>query len=1269
MASSRRKKPIFDSESDEDSVATDTTAQSEEQATYNVERVLSEEWDSDEDRMTYLIKWEGYPLHRATWEPEENLQDSVIMEEWEKAKSRIKAGLEVPFDTEEYNAAYEYHEQQKEERAKRREAKKRRRRRQNLLPSSAESSDVPLAVKSSAKKKKSQNGQPVAPKKGVAQKIEHKKKRGHATLPSDSESESFDDDGEDGDSESEADSLFEELGGRDESPRAAKSPPASSTGVRKSPRKAIAQASVLKETARVPPARPIFPTHARKSAPGPGPAAPGPSMTAKSTAAATARRTGKSSVKQVGSNVFANPDWGAQKKGRQRPRVTGETPKDSFDPKFRNLSQQNRFQKYSKNEKAPSFEALKGLIVDPKTGKTISRDSEEPVPTGQSAAPQKRTSVSEISAVANRRPDPLENTRNDAQVPPTAQAREPYTHAPQGAASGIADAYRRRSPPPPARENAPLKPDSSKSESQRPAPTSGAMQSASGAIHGAYHRRTPPPANDRRRSASPARSPKHTAATEDITAALKQPRRSMTCQFWQRNECVYSAETCRNAHWIVGDGPNRPPKELTCFFWHLGRCNKVEEACDYAHHNTGIIADPPPGYAHPPPQRAVSPTGPSAAVPAPRAEQPLDLRAIPKHKVTCYYWQQPAGCSKPDRVCKFAHWDTGVHAGPPGTFQWRTSAALAAGEANADRAANGARPRDLQAAAASPLTRLQNPSETSHSAVQGQGLNLLNNQNHSPIPLRDSPAQSPVAPATESHAQMPPQPHNKGPTHKRPSIVPCSTVHGVLEVRFSDKDEALNLAAKFEVPDTEAFQRLAGDSPVVQVNHFVMSGDFENILWSQTAREVTASTGGIAADQSLGDELQTLSEMCKLNAGGFLASIAGLDSKMLIYPSNSETWRFIETEDVQLPPGCLLHFRLLSHLPGVSEPVQDSEPVQTTPVITHEQQAIAIGENIVQLDRDRMLVPKPGRPPATEVLLLIPPSYHDELTLYCRYFKAQGLHVYHSGMPGAWARFRDKCRLDQVYRLLILHPQLRLWQVPGLASLLDSHGRVGIFSIGVDYITAANEGRQPQFACHRMFPQGKVVFITDDVFVRHPEKATQVIGAFLEKQDVRPAAARESNRIAARPGLKDWIFNLALEKTSVRGRRDNRDTRDNRWWELYKMVARLCPQDDEDPWDLSQPLPHSSLVSISPALLPTFEKLWDTNPTAATDFMVNWFAGWAIFNAHQFRRFEICHVPDLAGDVMLDPEAIADPRGWSKKYQHLEVSLPETVVKRQQQKK
>lgn len=515
---------------------------------------------------------------------------------------------------------------------------------------------------------------------------------------------------------------------------------------------------------------------------------------------------------------------------------------------------------------------------------------------------------------------------------------------------------------------------------------------------------------------------------------------------------------------------------------------------------------------------------------------------------------------------------------------------------------------------------------------------------------------------------MPPQPHNQGPIHKRPSIVPCSTVHGVLEVRFSDQDEALSLAAKFEVPDTEAFQRLAGNGPVVQVNHFVMSGDFENILWSQTAREVIASTGGIAADQSLGDELQTISEMCKLNAGGFLASIAGLDSRMLIYPSNSETWRFIETEDIQLPSGCLLHFRLLSHLPGIPEPVQGSELTQTLPVITQEQQAIAIGESIVQLDRDRLLLPKPGRSPASEVFLLVPPSHHDELIVYSRYFKAQGLRVYHSGTPGAWARFRDKCRGDQVYRLLILHPQLRLWQVPGLESFLNSHGRVGIFSIGVDHMIAAHEGRQPQFACHRMFPQGRVVFITDDVFVRHPEKATQVIGAFLEKQDIRPAAARESNRIATRPGLKDWIFNLALEKTSVRGRRDNRDNRDNRWWELYKMVARLCPQEDEDPWDLSQPLPHSSLVSISPELLPAFQKMWETNPTAATDFMVNWFAGWAIMNAHQFRRFEICHVPDLAGDVMLDPEAIADPRGWSKKYQHLDVSLPETVVKRQQKK-
>lgn len=71
---------------------------------------------------------------------------------------------------------------------------------------------------------------------------------------------------------------------------------------------------------------------------------------------------GKSKWTDANANLFAG--WTADKKRRQKPFVSGETPKDSTEAHFRNLSMQHKFRRYAVNEPPPNPEALRIVSGD-----------------------------------------------------------------------------------------------------------------------------------------------------------------------------------------------------------------------------------------------------------------------------------------------------------------------------------------------------------------------------------------------------------------------------------------------------------------------------------------------------------------------------------------------------------------------------------------------------------------------------------------------------------------------------------------------------------------------------------------------------------------------------------------------------------------------------------------------------------------------------------------------------------------------------------------
>ena len=123
---SRRKVNSTRQDSDRESVATDTTVESmhSEDEIFGIEQILAEKKGMDGEPF-YLVKWEGYPLHRCTWQKECDFERGPMLVQWTERKEAAARG-EGPqlFDVSDFYKAVDAEEHAKEERADKRRLKR-----------------------------------------------------------------------------------------------------------------------------------------------------------------------------------------------------------------------------------------------------------------------------------------------------------------------------------------------------------------------------------------------------------------------------------------------------------------------------------------------------------------------------------------------------------------------------------------------------------------------------------------------------------------------------------------------------------------------------------------------------------------------------------------------------------------------------------------------------------------------------------------------------------------------------------------------------------------------------------------------------------------------------------------------------------------------------------------------------------------------------------------------------------------------------------------
>ncbi|KAI7092090.1 hypothetical protein KC356_g277 [Hortaea werneckii] len=341
MAQSSRA--LFIEESDEDSIPTDSTEDSEhdDDESFHVEKILAFHQNHDNSgNPAYLIKWEGYELGRSSWEPPENLEDERLIQDFEIEQERVKKGLAVQFDEKDFVEACEKILEDKSERHKRRVAKRRKRAerkafrgdrsKRNLLTKdrrprgNAESSDENEDVTTRLHGLQADKP-PSVRRKGIAQKTQPRRR-----FVLESSSDEADGKSPDADNDSAFNSLFDE----------------DSQPLYQEPRALGTKSSKTGTSGKAPESRPVEASKpasnqletamamdkhdeltqkaARKSV-----ITPGPSKA--NTASKSAKR----------SNAFAKPNENLLRK-KQRPDTNISTTQEATMPKHTNLAIQNR---------------------------------------------------------------------------------------------------------------------------------------------------------------------------------------------------------------------------------------------------------------------------------------------------------------------------------------------------------------------------------------------------------------------------------------------------------------------------------------------------------------------------------------------------------------------------------------------------------------------------------------------------------------------------------------------------------------------------------------------------------------------------------------------------------------------------------------------------------------------------------------------------------------------------------------------------------------
>lgn len=696
--------------------------------------------------------------------------------------------------------------------------------------------------------------------------------------------------------------------------------------------------------------------------------------------------------------------------------------------------------------------------------------------------------------------------------------------------------------------------------------------------------------------------------------------KDIICREWYAGKC--RKINCDFAH--TDTGYQIDFKDVTCSFWLNGHCRKKEASCMYTHKLMEFRAGPPGSK-----QIMFHPLVPGESF-------PLNEFGLGPKDITCTFWLK-GRCRHEDFDCNFAHRFTNVQAGPPGSRRMIYMPSVTEGSNRTD-----VHPRHEAGTGQSPF-HVQSGDE----GYQGEP--MVVDDNHTQIVANPQPGADLASRGSPSHAQN----HDGAPafTYDIDLTVESEGKEGRVAVKL----------ATFTEQDSSLVVDLLGSQRHLKITRTVNPTDLRQHCADTLQQGARFSIGDVIFDDETPGGLSTrLAQSYKKSSS--CGVVLSSQFTLLIYPADTEEWSFLNRPG-DTASQAVLRFKILPPLQvdlpdktiEASATIVEPEPVITT--IDNVASEMA-GPHPFYANIERLLKISDTKT-EEKVFVMMPETRAAEIQCIVEAFEARfaqpdykdrNCKILTSQKPGSWESMfhHSSC-------LLIIYPEVKLWDIPKLGNVLHYSG-FHVFSLGFDPALAAANKSDPTFTCERLFPMGDVTFLSDDVFIHHPREALLIIES-VSKGNAGKERGASRHKIAARPGIKAWLLDMV---TNQKGAEDPRKLL------LLNAIWSLCPFDQEDETYPGNPSEDSDLISLAPEQLPTFQALMQTDPAKATDYVVNWFAGWAFVNASKFRRFTVCHEePGTAKEVMtkdyklVRQGGVADPRGWGKEFQYLLVKTPE----------
>ncbi|KAE8152421.1 hypothetical protein BDV25DRAFT_67492 [Aspergillus avenaceus] len=241
----------------------------------------------------------------------------------------------------------------------------------------------------------------------------------------------------------------------------------------------------------------------------------------------------------------------------------------------------------------------------------------------------------------------------------------------------------------------------------------------------------------------------------------------------------------------------------------------------------------------------------------------------------------------------------------------------------------------------------------------------------------------------------------------------------------------------------------------------------------------------------------------------------------------------------------------------------------------------------------------------------------EECQLLLEYLKSHntGKHkviIYSNRIPDDWEKFKQA----KNGVALIHESYLDFYRMRGLYQLC----RQVTFNFWSFALSREEGDCQPYF--QRMFGAGAVTLITEDFMVNEP-KATLIILKWFK--DYAKARFPGTHKLMLRPDILNWLEKKVESTGSSR----------YLWLAMYHLILQITTIGDATLGDILTGAESGFTAStvISPAVPLYGSRPEDDNPEIPksltqsqrdSDHLIEFFAGWALFNCYQFRKFYVC---------------------------------------------